>query len=289
MWFIISSALAQHVDIDDVAVLTAADLPWVATSVGHPAIWEEDGGVSMVFESEVTEPGCSVAYALGRATSTDGLTWSVSSTSYGPSLSAPCGYRAPVVADTSDGLFLFVHRVHDDTAWARQWTGHGKVSWAVPSLDGLEPFSVARRDGTWFGVGVDPAVGLVALSSDDAVTWTVDSTVLVYGDTWWSLDGLVSPALSCFDGPSLPWTLHFGGWTGADYGYGYGFSDDFGLWFFSLTPILWTSVDAWAAWDAIVSPSAAWVAFEHEGAIGWATTAGGMPVGAATRDCSSAP
>lgn len=282
-------AFAQHVDIDATAVLTTDDLPWEASSVGHPAIWETRIGLSMIFESVIDGPGCDVAYALGRATSTDGITWTVRSTTIGPSAAAPCGYRAPVVADTVDGLLLLARAVHDDAVWARRWHQGRSSGWRVPSLDGLETFSVARRDGTWFGVGVDPSVGLVTLSSEDAATWTVDSTSMVYGTTWWSLDGLLSPSVSCFDTPAMPWVMHYGGWTGGDTGFTWGLSDDLGIWFLSLAAEIWTPSDAWTSWDAIASPSDAWVVFEQDGAIGWATTSGGMPVDTATRDCHTTP
>ncbi len=47
---LVSIALAQNVDVDATDVLTASDLPWEATSVGHPALWSTEDGFSMLFE-----------------------------------------------------------------------------------------------------------------------------------------------------------------------------------------------------------------------------------------------
>jgi len=285
----VSIALAQHVDVDATDVITTADLPWAASAVGHPALWSTDTGFAMVFESQIDVAGCDEAHQLGRATSTDGLSWTVHPATIGPTPAAPCGFRTPTVADTADGLLILARAVHDDTMWARRFEGRRATSWRPTGLDDLEAVSVARRDGTWFGVGVDPTLGLVTLSSPDARTWTRDAyAVLPYGSTWWSLDGILSPSVSCFDGPSMPWVMHYGGWTGSDTGFTYGLSDDLQLWFLSLAADIWTPTDAWDAWDTVSTPSEAWVAFEQDGAIGWASTSGGLPIDPATRDCSSA-
>ncbi len=187
----------------------------------------------------------------------------------GPTAGAPCGYRRPVVADTEDGLLILARSVHDDAVWARRRVGRRISAWRPSGLDDLQSFSVARRDGAWFGIGIDPDLGMVTLSSPDARTWTRDSApVLSYGETY---------------------VMHFGGWTGPDTGFTYGVSDDLELWFLSLAAQVWLGDGGWQAWDSVATRSSAWVAFEVDGSIGWATTSGGTPVDAASRDCTSAP
>ncbi len=166
----------------------------------------------------------------------------------GPTAGAPCGYRRPVVADTEDGLLILARSVHDDAVWARLRVGRRFSAWRPSGLDDLQSFSVARRDGAWFGIGIDPDLGMVTLSSPDARTWTRDSApVLSYGETWWSLDGMLSPSVSCFDGPAMPYVMHFGGWTGPDTGFTYGVSDDLELWFLSLAAQVWLGDGGWQA------------------------------------------
>ena len=286
----ISVALAQHVDVDATDVLTVDDLPWEASAVGHPALWSDEQGFTMLFESSIAVAGCDEAYRIGHATSPDGHSWTVDGDTLGPTRAAPCGFRAPEVANTSDGLLILARAAHDDSVWARRHDGRRVTHWRVTGLDDLESFSVARRDGTWFGVGVDPDLGMVTLGSPDAHTWTRDSeAVLPYGSTWWSLDGMLSPSVSCFDGAAMPWVLHYGGWTGTSTGFTYGISDDLQLWFLSLAADIWTDSDAWDAWDSVATASSAWVAYAHDGRIGWATTSGGVPLDPATRDCTSTP
>lgn len=291
MFLFASFALAQHVDIDQLDVLTIDDLPYAASALGHPSLGHDGDHFVALFEAEVEVEGCDQAYVIGRATSSDGISWDVDPATLGATPSAPCGRRAPAAAATDDGLFVLSERVHDGAWVLHRRSGRRLSVTPTTGLEGLRDVSIARRDGTWSAVGIHDADGLVIAHSDDGVDWVVEPGAgLTYGTTWWSATSMRSPSLSCFDGEGLPWVMHYGGTTGDDAGFTYGQSSDLGTWFLSLAAQIWTPQDAWQAWDAVASPSHAWILYADDGALSWAATdPAEVPAGHATRDCHTAP
>jgi len=288
MLLFLSAALAQHVDLDHGEVLTAADLPFEALTVGHPSLQYRDGRFVMLFEAKVSWPGCDTAYAIGRATSPDGLQWSFERNSVRPSAAHPCGLRRPAAAATDDGVLVAMEDVLTaEIVVVRRFAEGDSQRWTTTGLEGLTEVSVARRDGDWVVAATDPDQGLVFATSDDAMDWAVaEDAGLIPGTTWWSRDAIRSPSLSCYDGSSLQWVIHYGGTVDDTVGFTWGKSTDLDTWYLSLAAEIWEAPDAWASWDAVTSPSAAWIAYEHDGGIGFATTDDSVPGDdAATRDC----
>jgi len=291
VFLFLSAALAQHVDLDHGDVLTPGDLPFEADAIGHPSLsWDADRQrFVLLFEATTWADGCDEAFEVGRAESADGLTWTIDRNRMGPTDAHPCGVRRPAAAATSDGVAVALEdAATGEILVVRRHREAANQRWAAEGLEGLSQLSIARRDGGWVAAAVDPDEGLVFATSDDLVSWSVaPGTGLDLASTWWSADAILSPSLSCYDGESFPWVMHYGGAAGDEVGFTWGSSDDLTTWFLSLAADVRDAPDHWQAWDAVASPSAAWVVYAHDGSLGFATTDETLPGDdVATRDCA---
>lgn len=82
--------------------------------VGAPTVvWDADEAQFVLFfEAAWSAPDCDDAWAIGKATSPDGVDWSVASPVVLPSPEAPCGARRPAAVQSPDGeIALFVNVV----------------------------------------------------------------------------------------------------------------------------------------------------------------------------------
>jgi len=301
MWsLVVGSALAQAVVVDD-AVLTAdAVLP---DGVGSPSVVYDATRQRflMVFETAAAAPaGCHEGWAIGGAVSSDGTSWRrLGRPLLQASPEAPCGPRHPSLVKQDDGALVVAFTATDvavDGVGLATWEAGARTVWRVQALDGLSEPALARHDGTWQLLGVDPVEGVVSAHSTDLTVWEVDSSAVVpTGATSWSGDGVFSPALDCIDGdPVFPWSLHYAGWSGVEAAWASSVGDTVGNYYVSSAIDTWAVDAAWISFDVVHATSGAFVWFEHLGTdglprIGFATLDAPLSTEVVDRDCHSTP
>ena len=245
--------------------------------VGAPSVaYDERHGVFyMFYEVEVAAPPtCTEAWAVGKAVSDDGLTFTrIPGRFSGPSATFECGTRSPSVVLHDDGtLAVFVQALDatSDDGVGVVTNVNGVVERRVlEDLRGLYEPTAARLDGVWSVMGIDPEVGLVVARSADLESFAFDAAPeIANGATPWSADGTAMPSLGCIDHSSYPWELYFGGFAGAQTGWAWAVSNTAGAWYVTGAYNLWTDDSAWKNLDFVTDGTSTLVYFETVGEDG---------------------
>ncbi len=269
----------------------------VVSGGSSPSVVHDGAVYTMAYEVSTRPPSrCAEGFAIQLATSTDGITFTPT-TRYGSSTTAPCGVRAPGLAWTDDGHLVMAYEAvqRDGTAriGVQDRYRNRATTRILPELDGLSEPSLARFDGVWRMLAVDPVLGVVSASSPDLRVFVVDPTPEVaLGATPWSADGIDSVALGCVDDAGWPWEAYYGGWTGAETGWARLVSNAAGAWYVTAPFDLWSDDSAWSGWDFVTDGARTAVYYDWTdlgGAthIGVTVSGGAMPNPAALRgrDC----
>jgi len=244
--------------------------------VGAPSVvWNgRQGHYQMFFETEVSAPGCDEAWAVRRATSVDGTSFTVvPGRIVGPSPTFACGARAPAAVLNDDGTFAVFFQaldgVSDDGVGVYTNVSGRPERRMIEDLRGIYEPTAARLDGTWSVMGVDPTAGVVVARSTDLVSFVFDAAPeLANGQIPWAGDGFAMPALGCIDGTNYPWELYFGGWSGADAGWAWGVSSVAGAWYVTAPYSVWSDDSAWTSFDFVTDGDSTLVWFETTDASG---------------------
>lgn len=252
-----------------------------------PSVVHDGARYTLAYEVETVPPSrCTEGFAIQLATSTDGRTFTPS-TRYGASATSPCGVRAPALAWTDDGhLVMAFESVQRDGSVriGTQDRYRNRITTRInPELDGLTEPSLARFNGAWRMLTVDPGVGIVSASSSDLRVFVVDPTPEVQlGATPWSADGIDSVALGCVDDAGWPWEAYYGGWTADETGWARLVSNAAGAWYVTAPFDLWYDDTAWSGWDFVTDGTRTAVYYDWTDgsgvtSIGLTLSGGAMP------------
>lgn len=214
---------------DDVGfVLTApADGPF-AGGVGAPTVDHVGGIYSLYFESPSTEvpAGCANSWHVGRATSTDGVTWTLDAEPVlrpdeaNPTSARHCVVNQPAAVHDGTNWHFFTltsDGVHTSISWATSSDGT-TVTWRAeplipPSDGGLGLASAVVVDEVLLLIYVDYPD--LRLSRYDVVldTWTSPTDpVLSPGDVGaWAEVWLLGPSVTCDPSGEATLAMVFGG------------------------------------------------------------------------------
>ncbi len=299
---LLTSAAQAQFTVEAESVLSAATDPMLLGGVGEPTVGVDSvtGDFGMFFSTPVIEPGCVEAFAVGHATSPDGINWTLRSTLVlEPSGSGAqaCGAKAPAVVVDGDRWRLFFEALDSNGVRSMKAAsfraGEARRKRVMPTLAGVHHPSIAIRGTDWFLIGVDDNDDIVTATSSNGLSWVVDpGAILTRGVTNWSSEGLNTPALTCIDGPMFPWVLHFGGHSPNEAGWAYAVSDDRATWYLSPALEIWADPDpGWKSWDLVAAGPEFLAFFEEEdaaglGQIGVASTGIWDPADVRGRVCS---
>lgn len=288
-------AAAQDFTVHDGWLLEPVPGTFYENGIGAPTVAYDPGADEwvMYFETrfpEEAKPGCPSEWGIGRATSPDGLSWTVDpdpiiepvdDSYYG------CVVAHPVTIFDGQTWHLWFKAQQeddacDDTAVIPPWgcdrvTGVGYAT----SSDGIdfilepEPVvnvstfgfpTVARIDGVFhlFLAYSDQANSIYEMwqstSVDGGLSWSAPTFVLGPGTALWFEDEVYNPSLVCEDTGLYPYTLFFGGrdteaGSLVTAGFGRAFSANSVDWFLSANnPFFeWEAVvdKDWRHWDAM--------------------------------------
>jgi MYXO-CTERM domain-containing protein len=276
-------------------MLEAVEGTFYENGVGAPTVAYDTNKKEwvMYFEARFsgeTKPGCPTEWGLGRATSPDGLNWTVDD--------------APVINPIDDSFYgcVVAHPIiiFDEGTW-RLWfkaqqendvcgDEDGDPTWGCSVVTGVGYAS--STDGVNFDVSPEPMVNVStfgfpavakidgvmhmmlaysdaandiyemwqSLSFDDGETWSVPSVNLTPGYAIWSEDEVFNPSLVCENEGAYPFTLFVGGRNTEEdailtAGLGRAYSSDSVAWFLSADNPLFeweTQVESdWRHWDAM--------------------------------------
>lgn len=292
MLALIAPAFAQTPILDDVAVVASTAWP---NGLGAPSVVWDGARWRMYAETEIAPPaGCTEAWAVVRASSTDGLNFGTFVQVQGPSPATPCGARRPAAVWTDAGTWAVVWEAvgfqvprlgvtHNTTGVRRARLLNGTDGWTDPAL--------ARFDGVWTLLATDPSGNVVKATSTDLRTFVPDAAPLILpSQIPWAFDGLENPSLSCIDDAGWPFTIAFGGWFNGDTAWTVGAVRSNDAVYVDAAIDTWANAEAWPAFDVVDDGTNVGVWFETVDpatqlpAIG---VAGALPSGPAVpgRDC----
>jgi hypothetical protein len=279
-------ALAEPAFLDDGFLI--AGTGEFALGVGAPTVDVDPatGTWVMYFESPMaTVPSdCVNGYQIGRATSTDGLSWTVD----------PVPVVTPDAADSTSNRHCSVAQpavVYDGSTWHLFWSQAGAKAKSSSSTNTAKGIAYATSvDGLEFTVLADPAIPagtapmglasativgdtLYALYSDypdlDAATLPLDGSttfsvvdaVMDNAAQTWSTTWLLGPSLLCVDGDTPSFEAFVGGDSGAGRSLGLARSADGTTWSFDADSPLDGGDLAYAGlkhWDVLGDNEGAW-------------------------------
>lgn len=239
---------------------------------GAPSVvWNEAAGLfEMYYEVQVTPTprGCSEAWVVRRATSVDGISFTMAhGRDIGSSRDFLCGARAPSAVMLDDGssavFFQALDPTHDDGVGVHTTVNGHPERYLIEDLRGIYEPTAARLDGQWAVMGVDASASIVVARSADLVSFTFDpAPELPVGIAPWATDGVGMPALGCIDHTRFPWELYFGGWSGSDTGWARGISTAAGAWYLAYPFGFWSDDSAWRSLDFVTDGTSTMVYFE---------------------------
>lgn len=231
---------------------------FVLDGVSAPSVAYNGRRWVMLFERrEAPVLGCVEAWSLGQAVSNDGEHFTMTGYSLGgPGVFSPCGSRSPslVITDTRRVAVAFEAVQYDGSvriALADNLMGP-MLAREVTELPGLVQPSLARYDGTWYLMALDPVQGLMLASGPTLAGFTLDPTpVIPTTGMWWGSDGVQTMTLNCRDDAMWPWDGYYSGWDGVDLGWGQFAGNSFGSWYVSTFPFnTWTGQDIRGGFDS---------------------------------------
>ncbi len=232
-------ALAAPAFLDQGFILVAPATGNFAAGIGAPSVDYDvaTGTWAMYFEAPVpTVPAeCTTAYSIGRATSADGINWTIDAEPVlGPDLGTPgspfhCVASQPAVVYDGATWHLFFTMASEPIGVGQPDTSTG-IGYAT-STDGVH-FTVQAAplipyDGVSMGLAsaaiVDrvltliyvwrPDFRLATLPLDGATNWTLDADPVLRSESAgaWALQWVLGPSLYCEDDQTDPFSLVFGG------------------------------------------------------------------------------
>lgn len=232
-------ALAAPAFLDQGFILVAPATGNFAAGFGAPSVDYDvaTGTWAMYFEAPVPTlpPECTTAYSIGRATSADGINWTIDAEPVlGPDLGTPgspfhCVASQPAVVYDGATWHLFFTMASEPIGVGQPDTSTG-IGYAT-STDGVH-FTVQAAplipyDGVSMGLAsaaiVDrvltliyvwrPDFRLATLPLDGATNWTLDADPVLRSESAgaWALQWVLGPSLYCEDDQTDPFSLVFGG------------------------------------------------------------------------------
>ncbi|MCA9491824.1 MAG: hypothetical protein KC621_17955 [Myxococcales bacterium] len=270
----------------------------VLDGVSGPTVFHNGGQWVMLFEREVQPVGgCAEAWSVGSAISADGVHFTVTNRTFGPGAFSACGARAPAAVFTDDGhLVVAFESVQPDgsghIAIIDNFSGRATIR-EVPEVAGLVKPTLARFDGTWRLMAVDPVLGLMIAEGPDLDSFVLDPVAAVWtGATPWSADGIESASLGCVDDAGWPWEAYYGGWHGTESAWAWLISNADQDWYVSQPIQTWQDDSAWSGFDFAsdgtrVAVYYDWVDTAGVSHVGVTVSGGGIPDTAQLRgrDC----
>lgn len=270
----------------------------VLDGVSSPTVFHNGRQWVMLFEQPAPPvAGCAEAWSVGSATSSDGIHFTITNRRFGPGSFSACGAKAPAAAWTDDGhLAVAFESVQPDgsvrIAIIDNFSGRANIR-DLPQLDGLVAPTLARFDGIWRLMAVDPVLGLMKAESPDLVNFVLQPSAAVWtGATPWSADGIESAALGCVDDAGWPWEAYYGGWHGSESAWAWLISNAAGSWYVSQPIQTWQDDSAWSGFDFTSDGSRVAVYYDWTDSfgvphVGVTVSGGGIPDPAALRgrDC----
>lgn len=282
------AAVAQSFTTIDGAGLEPVAGTWYENGVGAPSvITTTDGRYLMLFESNVAEAdaNCPVGYwAIGIASSTDGLVWTPSPTPLVEPKSGSyysCVAAHPSVVPWGSGYRVYFkaeQRLDACAVTPPAWgcdryagVGYADVTEVLgvftaaaslePVVTGIGTFGfprVLQIDGLWHMFLAD-VPDVIHATSADGNSWTLSlDPVLTAGITGWTRDELFNPAVTCDDTSGLlTYQLYVGGrvldgLTILSGGWGDALSEDGTSWRVGIAPTLeWIGDVGWRHWDVL--------------------------------------
>ena len=225
--------------LDQGFILAAPATGPFAGGVGAPTVDYDarTGTYAMYFESPTpTLPAeCDTAYAIGRATSSDGVNWVVDAEPVlGPDLGTPgspfhCVAAQPAIVFDGATWHLFFTMASEPVAEGQPNTSTG-IGYAT-SADGthftVQSAPLIAYDGVTLGlpsaVIVDrvlylmyvwrPDFRIASIPLDGGTNWTIEERIVLYhsdaGD--WALQWVLGPSVYCEEDQTDPFSLVFGG------------------------------------------------------------------------------
>lgn len=228
----VGAALAAGTYTDRGIVMAMPEEGPGTEGLGAPTVAHHGGSWVMVVETPMAEgdvpEGCGEAWQLVRATSTDGVAWTMDAT-------------PAVIADAAEGALLRCGARHPSLVWAGdEWTllfsvvgdatgdsigiGHATspdgMTWTVaPAVDDL---TVPRPDGSADSMGLI-APSISAVGDQFTVMWVADGSLWVasqaedgswmnpmapalrLADVSWATEQLYSPSLGCAEDGWKAW------------------------------------------------------------------------------------
>ncbi len=281
--------------------------------IGAPTVAYTGSEYVMLFETKLTTDyvdalpgdytGCGAVWAMGRASSPDGLAWTVTGTDPvlipEPGTDHACRVTHPVALDDGGTLRLWF-KANDQagqTGVSYASSVDGGLTWSanpnsvLPLTGASFGFpAVSQVDGTWYMVLAQvPSLYLATSQSPDSGWTLLSSPVFEPGLAVWMEDRVYNPSLVCEETGLFPLTLHLGGKDCVDgdaacnpantSSFGRAWSDGGQSWWLDALnspAFTWPGDDIWRHWEVmrVGSDYLVWYSVQIDGknTIGFAST-----------------